>query len=74
MYAVVDEAMDKQNMTTRKLCENAGLNYSTMAPKINGRKTPHSTGEITFLQAVKIKRTLKLDMPLEEIFAEAIGE
>lgn len=74
MYAVIDEAMTEQNMTTRKLCENAGLNYSTMVPKINGRKTPHSTGEITISQAVKIKRALKLDMPLEEIFAEAIGE
>lgn len=73
MYAVVDEAIFRQKLTVKKLCDDAGLNYSTMLPKINGRRTKHCTGEITLSQAVAIKKTLNLDMPLEEIFAEAIS-
>lgn len=72
VYKEVDKAMFAQKMTFRELFEKADLNYSTMLPKISGRKTPHSTGEITLAQAVKIKRALNLDKPLEEIFVEAI--
>ena len=74
MYAVVDEAIFRKKITIKQLCEDAGLNYSTMLPKINGRKTKHSTGAITLPQAVAIKKALELDMDLEEIFAEAISE
>ena len=74
MYAVVDEAMFRQKKTYKQLFNDAGLNYSTMLPKLSGRKTPHSTGAITLQQAVKIKKALKLDMRLEDIFVEAIGD
>lgn len=74
MYAIIDEALFRKKMTVKKLCEDAHLNYSTMSPKINGRKTEHSTGAITLPQAVAIKRALNLDMDLEEIFAEALSE
>ena len=74
MFAVVNEALFRQNLTVKQLCEEANLNYNTMLPKINGRKTPHSTGDITFPQAVAIKRALGIDLPLEVIFAEAISE
>lgn len=74
MFAVIDKAMFEQQLTFKKLFEDAGLPYSTMLPKISGRKTPHSTGEITLNQAYKIKKSLRLDMPLEDIFAEAISD
>lgn len=74
MFEVVDEAKFRQKLNTKQLCDKAGLNYSTMLPKINGRKTDHSTGAITLYQAYKIKKALNLDLPLEEIFAEAIAE
>lgn len=74
MFQVVDEAIFRRKITIKQLCKDAGLNYSTMLPKINGRKTEHSTGAITLPQAVAIKEALDLDMPLEEIFAEALSE
>jgi hypothetical protein len=57
--------MIKENMTIKQLSIETGLGYTTLCPKLTKR------GNLTMAEACKIRKTLRINMDLEELFSEA---
>lgn len=60
MYPNLKAEMARKSITVKRLAEMIGVKYSRLYPKLNK--------DIPFSLAVKIKQTLDLEMPLEELF------
>jgi len=65
MYRNVDAELKRNGMTRGKLAEAMHLSPSTMSLKLNGKSL------ITLSEALKVKEVLRVDMALEELFAQA---
>lgn len=62
MFPNVRAKLGYRNMTRLDLSDATGIKYQTLNAKLNG------DSELTLADAVKIKRALKTDMPLEDLF------
>lgn len=67
MYANVKAEMARKNMTIMDLSAATGIRYQTLADKLRG------DGVLKVEEAVKIKRAIGVDMPLEELFSQDSG-
>lgn len=65
MYPNVRAEMARQNITVTVMAREFNKSVSAMSTKL--RK-----GRITFSEAVKIKKILGTDLPLEVLFEEAV--
>lgn len=63
MYPNLRAEMARKNVNCLELSERTGIPYTTLTAVIRGR-----TEKLSFENAVKIKKALNLDMPLEELF------
>ncbi len=63
MYSNVKAELARRNLTIVDLSRMTGIRYQTLADKING-KFP-----LTLDEAKKIKSSLGVEIPLEELFA-----
>ena len=64
MYRNLDAEMKRIGLTRGNLAKEMSLAPSTMSLKLNGKS------DITLREAVKIKRILNVDIPLETLFDE----
>ncbi len=64
MYRNVLGEMRRQGLTGAKMAEELGITQGTWSQKVNG-KFP-----FTFREAVRVKKILGVDTPLEELFKE----
>lgn len=64
MLSNVKAEAARMNMSIKELAERSDIRYQTLSDKINGR-TKFSVDE-----AIKIKKVLGVDMPLEILFEE----
>lgn len=69
MYAVLQAEMERQGLNYRQLILKAGMTYSTMLPKLKGKAY---TGDLTLIEATKIKRALGVSTKIEDLFVEDI--
>lgn len=67
MYAALQEEMETQGLTQRSLILKAGLIYPTVQPKLAGRE---NVGDLTLIEAIKLKTALGSRKRLEDLFAE----
>lgn len=58
----LEHEMQRQKITTEKLADGIGISEQTLINKLIGRHP------LSFEQAIKIKRFLDVDTPLEELF------
>ena len=63
MYSNVKAELARRDLTIVDLSRMTGIRYQTLADKING-KFP-----LTLDEAKKIKNSLGVEIPLEELFA-----
>lgn len=63
MYENLKAEMARQNKNITVLAEETGINYQTLSEKLRGNF------RFSFDEAMLIKKTLGVDMPLEELFA-----
>jgi transcriptional regulator with XRE-family HTH domain len=71
MYSILEKEIESRGLTYRKLILKAGLIYTTVQPKLRGKR---HVGDITLHEATKIKEALGVDMKLEDLFAEDVEE
>lgn len=64
MYRNVMAEMKRQGITGAKMADELGITQGTFSQKVNGNYP------FTFREAVKVKKVLKTDLPLEELFEE----
>ena len=63
MYENLKAEIARQNKNIIDFAEEAGFNYQTLSEKLRGNF------RFSFDETVLIKKTLGVDMPLEELFA-----
>lgn len=63
MYSNLKAEMARKNLTIVDLSEKTGIRYNTLAAKLKG-KYP-----LTLPEAIAIKKTLEVDLSIEELFA-----
>lgn len=66
MYPNVRAEIARKNITMGKLAEELGITLSTLSLKLKGEYP------ITLKEAKRIKAVLGCDIPLEELFKEAV--
>ena len=66
MFKNVKAEMVRKSFTLAKLATELGLSVSTLSSKLRGKT------RLTFAEAGAIKRILKSDLTLEELFAEEV--
>ncbi len=66
MYSNLKAEMARKNMSISKLATESGLCMARLYDKINGK----SQRGFWLNDAILIKQTLDVDMPLEELFKE----
>lgn len=64
MYREVLAEMKRQKLTGANMAEALGVTPGTWSQKVNGNYP------FTFREAVKVKKILKTELPLEELFKE----
>lgn len=64
MYKNVEIELVRNEMTKGELAQQIGVAMSTMSLKLNGK------AGISMKEAIQIKKILKTEMPLEELFKE----
>ena len=64
MYPNVEAELARARMTKRMLSEQMGITQGTLSLKLSGKS------DLTFPEALKIKRLLRVDIPIEELFKE----
>lgn len=69
MYAALEAEIERQGLSYRQLILSAGMTYSTMLPKLKGKSY---TGDLTLIEATKLKRALGVNTKIEDLFAEDI--
>lgn len=69
MYAVLEAEMERQGLSYRQLILKSGLTYSTMLPKLKGKSY---TGDLTLIEATKLKNALGIKIKIEDLFGEDI--
>lgn len=62
MFPNIRAELGRRKMTKRDLSAETGIKYGTLISKLNGES------EFTFTEAVGIKKALKTEMPLEDLF------
>lgn len=63
MYFNLKAEMVRRNMTGGELAEIIGINSSTFSAKLNGKY------DFTLAEALAIKKALKTEVSIEELFA-----
>lgn len=66
MYLNVKAELARQNLSLVDLSNKTGIRYQTLVGKINGNYP------ITLDEAKSIKHSLKVDIPLEELFEVSV--
>lgn len=66
MYANVKAELARKNMTITELSSKTGIRYQALADKIRG------DGVMTVNDALKIKKALEVDIPIEVLFDEQV--
>ena len=64
MYPNVEAELARARMTKRMLSKQMGITQGTLSLKLSGKSN------LTFPEAIKIKRLLRVDIPIEELFKE----
>lgn len=64
MYPNVEAEMARNRMTKTRLAHQMGMALGTLSLKLAGKS------DISFAEAMKIKKLLKVDMPIEKLFEE----
>jgi DNA-binding Xre family transcriptional regulator len=62
MYLNLKAEMARKNVTLTELANMTGMKLGTLSVKINGKS------DFTFSEASNIKKALKVDIPLDELF------
>lgn len=62
MYKNIEAEIARNDLTRKEIAETLGLSISTVSLKLNGKAS------ITLNEAIKLKKLLKTNMPLEELF------
>ena len=62
MYKNIEAEIARNDLTRKEIAETLGLSISTVSLKLNGKAS------ITLNEAIKFKKLLKTNMPLEELF------
>lgn len=68
MYPNVEAEMARVRMTRTKMAHQMGITLGTLSLKLSGNS------DLTFPEAIKIKKLLKVDIPIEELFKEVKEE
>ena len=68
MYPNVEAEMARARMTRTKMARQMGITLGTLSLKLSGNS------DFTFPEAIKIKKLLKVDIPIEELFEEVKEE
>ena len=68
MYPNVEAEMARARMTRTKMARQMGITLGTLSLKLSGNT------DFTFTEAIMIKKLLKVDIPIEEIFEEVKEE
>ena len=69
MYVTLEAEMQRQGLSYRQLILKAGLTYSTMLPKLKGKSY---TGDLTLIEATKLKKALGFKDKIEDLFSEDV--
>ena len=64
MYKNLNAELARMGWTRKDLALAANIRYQTLSEKMNGKTA------FTFPEAIKIKKAMKIDMPLEQIFLD----
>lgn len=64
MYKNLNAELARMGWTRKDLAVAAGIRYQTLNEKMNGKTA------FTFPETIKIKKAMKIDMPLEQIFLD----
>ena len=67
MYVNVKAELARKNMSIVDLSNATGIRYQTLADKIRGDTV------MTVDDALKIKKALEVDMPIEELFIQQVA-
>lgn len=67
MYPNLKAEMSRRNLSIQKLALLIGMPYSTLREKLKGER------RLTFDEAVLIKQSLNVDIPLEMLFSKDIA-
>lgn len=68
MYPNVEAELARARMTKKKLSEKLGITPSTLSLKLLGKS------DLSFQEAIEIKKLLKVNIPIEELFEEVNEE
>lgn len=67
MYPNLRAELSRRGLNMRSFALLVGMPYTTIREKLNG------TRPLTFNEALKIKQTLNVDLPLEVLFSKEIA-
>lgn len=62
MYPNVEAEIARNHTTRTKLAQQMGITLGTLSAKLSGKS------DISFTEAIKIKKLLKVDIPIEKLF------
>lgn len=62
MFVEIDVARAREQMSLKKLAIRAGMKYSTLLNKLNGKS------EFTRIEMLKIQRAFTTKIPLDQLF------
>lgn len=69
MYQALEAEMERQGLNYKQLILKAGMIYQTIQPKLRGRG---NAGDLTLIEAEKLKRALGVNTRIEDLFNEDI--
>jgi len=64
MYRTLESRIAYHGISKKSLAEDAGMRYNTLLSKMSGKT------KFTLDEAILIKKLLKEDMPIEELFKD----
>lgn len=64
MYPNIEAEIARARMTKTKLSKDMGITLGTLSLKLSGKS------DLSFPEALKIKKILNVNIPLEELFKE----
>lgn len=67
MYPNLQAEMSRRNLNIRKFSMLLGMPYNSVREKLRGNRP------LTFQEALKIKQTLCVDIPLEILFSQEMA-
>lgn len=67
MYPNLNAELSRRNLTVEKLALLMGMTYNTLRLKLKGER------RLTFAEALLIKQTLNVNIPLEVLFSTEIA-